>query len=119
MNKCCNLLGYDVSDFNKIFFFSFNKYCRVWDFYLAPDEGDPSRNTHHHVLDYVFVYVAPGRLLGYHPDGRPGLFDSINENNDVSWFDIPPDAPEDTTFAHAGKNGYKDKPMREYLVELK
>ena len=95
------------------------RYCRVWDFYLEPDEGDPATNTHHHVLDYVFVYVAQGRLLGYHPDGTPGLFDSINEDNDVCWFDIPSNAPELLEYAHGGKNGYKDKPMREYLVELK
>ena len=91
----------------------------MWDFFLEPDAGDPSTNAHHHVLDYVFVYVAPGRLLGYHPDGREGLFDSINEDNDVEWFDIPPTAPEMVEYAHGGKNGYKDRPMREYLVELK
>ena len=95
------------------------RYCRVWDFYLEPNEGDPTKNAHHHVLDYVFVYVAPGRLLGYYPDGKPGLFDSVNKDNDVSWFDIPPNAPESLEYAHAGKNGYVDKPMREYLVELK
>ena len=96
-----------------------NEYVRVWDFYLPPGAGDPTTNAHHHVLDYVFVYVAAGRLLGYHPDGSPGLFDSINEDNDVSWFDIPESAPADARYAHAGKNGYDDRPMREYLVELK
>ena len=96
-----------------------NRYCRVWDFALAPGEGDPPGNTHHHVLDYVFVYVAPGRLLGYYPDGRPGLFDSINEDGDVTWFDLPDGAGQDAQFAHGGKNGYNDRPMREYLVELK
>lgn len=96
-----------------------NEFVRVWDFFLPPGAGDPSTNTHHHVLDYVFVYVAKGRLLGYHAGGAPGLFDSVNEDGDVSWFDIPPTAPEDAAFAHAGKNGYDDRPMREYLVELK
>lgn len=96
-----------------------NEYVRVWDFYLAPGEGDPRTNAHHHVLDYVFVYVAQGRLLGYHPGGEPGLFDSVNDDGDVTWFDIPPSAPEDASYAHAGKNGYDDRPMREYLVELK
>jgi len=96
-----------------------NHLCRVWDFYLEPGEGNPLENTHHHVLDYCFVYVAPGRLLGYHHDGRPGLFDSVNEDNDVTWFDIAESAPDDPTFAHGGKNGYDDRPMREYLVELK
>ena len=85
---------------------------------LAPNEGDPLL-PHHHVLDYVFVYVAAGRLLGYTHDGKPGLFDSINEDGDVTWNDIPDGAELDPTFAHGGKNGYEDKPMREYLVELK
>lgn len=58
-------------------------------------------------------------LLGYHPDGRPGLFDSVMENNEVVWEEIPSTAAENVEYAHAGKNGYKDKPMREYLVELK
>ena len=95
-----------------------NEYCRAWDFYLEPGEGDIA-DAHHHVLDYCFVYVAPGRLLGSHHDGRPGLFDSINDDNDVTWFDIPDGAASDPTFAHGGKNGYDDRPMREYLVELK
>ena len=96
-----------------------HRFCRCWDFYLEPGEGDPTKNAHHHVLDYVFVYVAKGRLLGYHPDGNPGLFDSINEDNDVTWEDIPPHAPESIEYAHGGKNGFEDRPMREYLVELK
>jgi hypothetical protein len=95
-----------------------NRYCRVWDFSLPPGGGDP-HEPHHHVLPYVFVYVAKGRLLGYSHDGKPGLFDSINEDGDVSWFDIPDGAGHDVTHAHAGKNGYPDLPMREYLVELK
>ena len=95
-----------------------NKYCRVWDFYYEPGGGDPTV-VHHHVLDYVFVYVAKGRLLGYSYDGRPGLFDSINDDGDVSWFDIPDGAGQDPNYAHGGKNGYDDLPMREYLVELK
>jgi hypothetical protein len=95
-----------------------NKWCRVWDFCLDPDGGDPSK-PHHHVLDYVFVYVAKGRLLGYSHDGKPGLFDSINEDGDVTWFDIPDGAGQDRNHAHGGKNGYPDIPMREYLVELK
>ena len=95
-----------------------NRLCRVWDFALGPGEGDPN-DAHHHVLDYCFVYVAPGRLLGYYPDGKPGLFDSINEDGDVSWFDLPDGAGQDARHAHGGKNGYDDRPMREYLVELK
>lgn len=95
-----------------------NRYCRVWDFYLGPGEGDPL-TPHHHVLDYVFVYVAKGRLMGYSHDGKPGLFDSVNEDGDVTWFDIPKGAEEDVNYAHGGKNGYDDLPMREYLVELK
>ena len=95
-----------------------NKYCRVWDFYYGPGEGDPLK-PHHHVLDYVFVYVAKGRLLGYSHDGKPGLFDSVNEDGDVTWFDLPDGAEKDPNCAHGGKNGYDDIPMREYLVELK
>lgn len=95
-----------------------NRYCRAWDFFLKPGAGDPA-DAHHHVLDYCFVYVAPGRLLGSHADGRPGLFDSINEDNDVTWFDIPDGAADDDGFAHGGKNGYEDRAMREYLLELK
>jgi hypothetical protein len=95
-----------------------NQFCRCWDFYLDPGQGD-STQPHHHVLDYCFVYVAPGRLLGYSHDGKPGLFDSINEDGDVTWFDIPDGAEKDVNCAHCGKNGYEDHPMREYLVELK
>ncbi|CAK0788912.1 unnamed protein product [Prorocentrum cordatum] len=96
-----------------------NGYCRAWDFYLGPGQGGGAESTHHHVLDYLFVYVAPGRLLGYYPDGRPGLFDSINDDNDVSWFHIPDSAPGNPVYAHGGKNGYNDLPHRAYLVELK
>ena len=32
---------------------------------LPPGGGDPS-DIHHHCLDYCFIYVAPGRLLGSH-----------------------------------------------------
>jgi len=95
-----------------------NRYCRVWDFYLEPGGGDPSA-PHHHVLDYVFVYIAKGRLLGYTHDGKPGLFDSVNQDGDVTWNDIPHGAGKNVNYAHAGKNGYDDIPMREYLVELK
>ena len=95
-----------------------NAYCRAWDFYLPPGGGDAAA-PHHHCLDYVFVYVAPGRLLGSHADGTPGLFDSINEDGDVTWFDIPDSAPTDASYAHGGVNGYRDRPMREYLLELK
>ncbi len=95
-----------------------NRWCRVWDFHLEPGEGDPMA-PHHHVLDYVFVYVGKGRLLGYSHDGKPGLFDSVNEDGDVTWFDIPHGAEKDVNHAHGGKNGYDDLPMREYLVELK
>jgi len=63
-----------------------NAYCRAWDFYLEPGGGDHTV-PHHHVLDYCFVYVAAGRLLGSHHDGTLGLFDSVNEDQDVTWFD--------------------------------
>lgn len=95
-----------------------NRWCRVWDFYLDIGEGDPSM-PHHHVLDYVYIYVAKGRLLGFHHDGKPGLFDSINEDGDVTWNDIPDGAELDPDYAHGAKNGYDHLPMREYLVELK
>lgn len=95
-----------------------NDLVRCWDFCLAPGGGDPGA-PHHHVLDYAFVYVAAGRLLGYFADGSPGAFDSINEDCDATWFSIPDDAPSDVAWAHGGKNGYDDRPMREYLVELK
>jgi hypothetical protein len=95
-----------------------NRWCRVWDFYLEAGEGDP-KLPHHHVLDYVYVYVAPGRLLGYTHDGTPGLFDSINDDGDVTFNDIPEGAEADVTYAHGAKNGHNDRPMREYLVELK
>jgi hypothetical protein len=95
-----------------------NEYCRVWDFYLHPNGGDMG-DIHHHVLDYAFVYVAPGRLLGSFHDGTPGLFDSVNADGDVTWTDIPDSAPSDPNYAHGGKNGYSDRAMREYLVELK
>jgi hypothetical protein len=99
-----------------------NKYCRVWDFYLEPGgsaDPTPTTKSHHHVLDYVFVYVAKGRLLGYTHDGKPGLFDSVNEDCDVTWNDIPDGAEKMVDCAHGGKNGYADLPLREYLVELK
>jgi hypothetical protein len=95
-----------------------NRWCRVWDFHLGIGEGDPS-SPHHHVLDYVYVYVARGRLLGYTHDGKPGLFDSINKDGDVTWNDIPDGAELVPNYAHGGKNGFDDLPMREYLVELK
>ncbi|CAE7705960.1 unnamed protein product [Symbiodinium sp. CCMP2456] len=95
-----------------------NHLCRVWDFWLPPGGGS-FEDVHHHVLDYAFVYVAPGRLLGSFHDGKPGLFDSVNKDGDVTWSYIPDTAPEDVKFAHGGKNGYDDQPMREYLIELK
>lgn len=103
-----------------------NELCRCWDFYLDPDE--PSREedlagtVHHHVLDYVFINIAPSRLLGLHPETLSLgniLFDSVSEDNQVTWNAIPENAATDIKFAHGGKNGYKDRPMREYLVELK
>ena len=47
-----------------------NEYCRAWDFYLPPGGGDAGE-PHHHVLDYAFVYVAKGRLLGARAAARP------------------------------------------------
>lgn len=99
-----------------------NELCRVWDFYLAPGEGGGKDTVHHHCLDYVFINVAPSRLLGLHPetlDMDNLLFDSISDDNQVTWNTIPETAGQDKTFAHGGKNGYDDRPMREYLVELK
>ncbi|EOD12241.1 hypothetical protein EMIHUDRAFT_247554 [Emiliania huxleyi CCMP1516] len=77
------------------------------------------RDVHHHVLDYVFVFAYPGRLLLSNHDGSPGLADSINGENDVTWNEIPDGAASIPTFAHGGRNGLDDRPMREYLVELK
>jgi hypothetical protein len=94
-----------------------NDLVRVWDFCLEPGEGPTA--PHHHVLDYCFVYVAAGRLLGYHHDGAPGLFDAVNDDGDATWVELKDDAPSDPAEAHGGKNGYDDRPMREYLVELK
>ena len=95
-----------------------NRWCRVWDFSFEPG-GGAFEDVHHHVLDYVFCFVYPGRLLLSHHDGTPGLADSINGENDVTWNEIPEGAAAIPTFAHGGKNGLDDKPMREYLVELK
>ena len=51
--------------------------------------------------------------------GEPAQPAMVNEDGDVSWFDIPSHAATDPAFAHGGKNGYDDRPMREYLIELK
>ena len=48
------------------------------------------------------------------------MFDSVSRDNDVTWNYIPENAIDDPiTYSHGGKNGFDDKPMREYLVELK
>mmetsp|Transcript_839 Transcript_839/g.1796 ORF Transcript_839/g.1796 Transcript_839/m.1796 type:complete len:349 (+) Transcript_839:56-1102(+) len=101
-----------------------NELCRCWDFYLDPSQGGGVDTVHHHCLDYVFINVAPSRLLGLHPetlslDDELLLFDSVSEDNQVTWNSIPRDAGADIAFAHGGKNGYDDRPMREYLIELK
>lgn len=99
-----------------------NELVRVWDFYLDPGEGGGVETVHHHCLDYVFINVAPSRLLGLHPetlDLNNLLFDSISDDNQVTWNSIPETAAKDKSFAHGGKNGYVDRPMREYLIELK
>lgn len=101
-----------------------NHLCRCWDFYLDPDEGGGADTVHHHCLDYVFINIAPSRLLGLHPqtlslNKSDLLFDSVSEDNQVTWNTIPEDAATDINHAHGGKNGYSDRPMREYLVELK
>ena len=99
-----------------------NELCRCWDFYLEPSEGGGHETVHHHCLDYVFINVAPSRLLGLHPETlslEDLLFDSISEDNQVTWNSIPKEAATDIAYAHGGKNGYDDRPMREYLVELK
>lgn len=99
-----------------------NELCRCWDFYLDPSEGGGADTVHHHCLDYVFVNVAPSRLLGIDPvtlSLEDLLFDSVSEDNQVTWNSIPSDAGADVSFAHGGKNGYDDRPMREYLIELK
>ncbi|EOD12813.1 hypothetical protein EMIHUDRAFT_213008 [Emiliania huxleyi CCMP1516] len=74
---------------------------------IWPPGGGDAGEPHHHVLDYAFVYVAKGRLLGARSDGAAGL------DGDVSWFDIPDGAGADPAFAHGGVNGYDDLPMRE------
>lgn len=97
-----------------------NELCRVFDFHLQPSQGGSYNTVHHHTLDYTFVNPEPSRLLGYHHDMRPGLFDSCSARNRVVWNYIPEDAylhPE--KYSHGGKNGFGDKPMREFLVELK
>lgn len=99
-----------------------NELCRCWDFYLEPSEGGGADTVHHHCLDYVFINVAPSRLLGIDPKTLSLddlLFDSVSEDNQVTWTSIPRDAATDVSFAHGGKNGYDDRPMREYLIELK
>lgn len=99
-----------------------NELCRCWDFYLDPSEGGGADTVHHHCLDYVFINVAPSRLLGIDPvtlSLDDLLFDSVSEDNQVTWNSIPGDAGADVSFAHGGKNGYDDRPMREYLIELK
>lgn len=74
---------------------------------------------HHHALDYTYIYVANGQLLGFYHDGKRALFDSINEDGDVTWNDIPDGAELDPEYTHGPKNEYGHLPMREYLVELK
>ena len=99
-----------------------NRLCRCWDFYLGPSEGGGIDTVHHHSLDYVFINVAPSRLLGLHPETLSLddlLFDSVSEDNQVTWNSVPSGAGTDASYAHGGKNGYNDRPMREYLVELK
>jgi len=99
-----------------------NELCQCWDFYLDPSEGGGADTVHHHCLDYVFINVAPSRLLGIDPvtlSLDDLLFDSVSEDNQVTWNSIPRDAGADVSFAHGGKNGYDDRPMREYLIELK
>eukprot|EP00173_Palmaria_palmata_P001496 Plantae.Rhodophyta-Palmaria_palmata.ctg1843.p1 GENE.Plantae.Rhodophyta-Palmaria_palmata.ctg1843~~Plantae.Rhodophyta-Palmaria_palmata.ctg1843.p1 ORF type:complete len:248 (+),score=32.59 Plantae.Rhodophyta-Palmaria_palmata.ctg1843:86-829(+) len=99
-----------------------NHLVRCWDFFLEPGEGGGPDTVHHHCLDYVFVNVAPSRLLGLHPETlsmEKLLFDSLSDDAAVTWIDIPEDASNHIRFAHGGKNGFEDRPMREYLVELK
>lgn len=99
-----------------------NELCRCWDFYLDPSEGGGKDTVHHHCLDYIFINIAPSRLLGLHPETlslEDLLFDSVSEDNQVTWNSIPKEATKNIAYAHGGKNGYDDKPMREYLVELK
>ena len=53
---------------------------------------------HHHCLDYVFINVSPSRLLGIHPvtlSGENLLFDSVSEDNQVTWNSIPRNAATD------------------------
>ena len=119
-----------------------NEYCRAWDLYLPPGGGDAGE-PHHHVLDYAFVYVAKGRLLGARAAARPAwsgngvCFTHVAVDRlaprrlaqplrlgQRGWrrelvLDIPDGAGADPAFAHGGVNGYDDLPMREYLVELK
>jgi len=101
-----------------------NHLCRCWDFYLDPDEGGGADTVHHHCLDYVFINIAPSRLLILNPqtlslNKEDLLIDSLSDDNRVVWNTIPEAAATDIKYAHGGKNGFNDKPMREYLVELK
>jgi len=99
-----------------------NSLCRCWDFYLKPGGGDPAE-VHQHTMDYAFILVAPSRLLGYHPSGELA-FDDAGPDGKVVWASIPTGGfHSDGTLLpearHAGKNGYDDRPFREYLIELK
>lgn len=99
-----------------------NHLVRCWDFFLEPGEGGGRDSVHQHCLDYVFVNVAPSRLLGLHPETlsmKKLLFDSVSEDNSVTWNEIPEEAANHIRFAHGGKNGFDDRPMREYLIEFK
>jgi len=102
-----------------------NEWCRVWDFSLAPGEGDPA-DIHQHVMDYVFLYVGEGhphRLVGTNPDGSQ-QFDSVAYDGDVQWFDGPNggfEADGKTVVEHLRHGGYNgnEHQFTEYLVELK
>lgn len=112
-----------------------NDLCRVWDFYLSPGEGGTHDTVHHHTLPYVFINTEASRLIGYSSrlaeisrakDPLPNteleklqIFDDSSISGKVTWTDIPEDAClNHDKYSHGGKNGYVDKPMREYLVEL-
>lgn len=98
-----------------------NHLCRCWDFYLPPGG---SADVHQHTMDYAFVCVAPSRLIGFHPDGEVA-FDDVSGDGQVTWAPTPNGGFEHgghevrAESVHSAVNGYKDKPMREYLVELK
>lgn len=88
-----------------------NHICRCWDFYIDPFKGGGADTVHHHCLDYT--HVAPSRLLGIKQrlslEPNDLLFYSNSEDNQVTWNSIQ----------RMQLRIYHDRPMGEYLIELK